>query len=323
MRPLITVCIPTYKRAAVLEIALRSVVEQRYASLEVAIGDDSPDRESEALVERFRAEAPFPIRYRRNEPRLGQSANVDALFRDAKGLYTILLHDDDVLLPGAIDRLATPVLRDRRLRVVYGKQRYIDAGGSELVEETRKWNRLYGRSGVSRAVENPLEACLVKSFPNDAFLIDSDLAREVGYHSDLRVYVDAGFGLRLGQALAPGEMWYEDAFVAGYRRSPDAVSISPTSRKTDHPNAAVSLYRAVTELSLPASSEYARECFVRAIIDSTVKGFALRKNRTEAMRLFASPIYGWRKRLSMRGAYHLALIITPHVDRMRRYEACN
>jgi glycosyltransferase involved in cell wall biosynthesis len=321
MRPLITLCIPTYKRPAVLEIALRSIIEQGFASLEVAIGDDSPDMESEELVERMRAEAPFPIRYRHNQPGLGQSANVDALFREAQGRYLILLHDDDLLLPGAIDRLTAPVLRDERVRVVYGKQRYIDDAGHELPEETEKWNRIYERTGASRAIANPLEACLVKSFPNDAFLIDADLARSVGYESDLHVYVDAGFSLRLGQALGPGEMWYEDAFVAGYRRSLDAITTSARSRKIDHPHDAVLLYRAVSEISLPAAAEYARESFIRAIVDSAVKGFALQKNRLAALRLFSSRTYGWRNRLSARGAYHLALIISPAFDRLRRYGA--
>lgn len=320
VQPLVSVCIPTYKRPALLCIAVRSALEQEYAPLEIVVSDDSPDDSAGAEIEALRAATRVSIRYRRNEPNLGQSANVDQLFRDARGTYLILLHDDDVLLPGAVARLMAPVLHDPRVRVAFGRQQYIDEEGATLVDETQTRNRLFD-GDLAGAVANPIEACLLQQFPNDSYLIEAALARRIGYRSDIdtAVAVDVDFGIRLGRALAPGEMVFVDAFVAGYRRSGDAISASAIWRQRDHPADAVKLYGVVSALTLPASAEYARRAFLKTAIDALVKGLAQRRQRATALRLFLSSLYGWRKRLSLKGMYHLTLIAFPALDRLRRY----
>jgi glycosyltransferase involved in cell wall biosynthesis len=321
-RPLISVCIPTFKRPAMLKLALQSAIEQRYEAMEILVGDDSPDDSAVPLVEAMRDATKISIRYKRNDPTLGQCANVDQLFRDARGAYLTLLHDDDVLLPEALTRLMEPILRDRRVRAVYGKQNLIDDRGAFLAEETHHHNNSrFGTDLASNAADNPIEACLLQQFPNDGFLIETALAREIGYCSPLATVaaVDTDFGIRLGRVLAPGELSSVDAFVTSYRRWPNAISVSATWHKTDHPADAVKLYRLVTALDLPASSEYARRAFLKTIVDALVKGLAQQGDRASALRLLFSSIYGWRKRLSPRAAYHLALIASPAVDRIRRY----
>jgi hypothetical protein len=321
--PRISVCIPTYRRPDLLEAALQSVLEQDVAPAEIVVGDDSPDEASTAVVDRVRATTAVPIRYQRNVPSLGQSRNVDRLFREATGAYLILLHDDDLLLPGAIAALAQPVRDDARVKAVFGKQNLIDAAGTFLPDATRELNIRYGRhERASGAVPGPLEACLLQQFPNDAYLIATELAQTIGYPDDpeIGVRADLHFGIRVGQALAPGELWYVDAFVGSYRQSPDGVSRIAATRKTDHPVAGVGLYRTLERLDLPPASEYARAYLMRSFMDSMVKGFALRRDRRTALRLYASPSYGWKKRLSPKGAYHLALIAAPAVDRLRRYD---
>jgi len=321
-RPLVSVCVPTYKRPALLELALGSICAQGYAPLEIVVGDDSPDDAAAAVIERVLRATTIPIRYQRHSPRLGQSRNVDDLFRRANGRYVVLLHDDDLLLPDGIAHLMGPILADPKVRVTFGKQNYIDPSGAVLTEETRAHLRLFEGERAVRAVANPIEACLLQQFPNDAYVIETQLAREVGYQSPSAtvVAVDADFGIRLGRALMPGEMMFVEAFVASYRRSDDAITMSAAWRRTDHPADAVKLYRVVSALDLPASSEYARVVFLKTVIDALVKGFAKRGDRVTALRLFWSSLYGWRKRLSLRGAYHLALIAHPNIDRLRRYE---
>jgi glycosyltransferase involved in cell wall biosynthesis len=320
-RPLVTVCIPSYKRPKLLELALQSVIAQDYGAVEIAVGDDSPDDAAEPAIERARSLSTFPIRYRRNVPKLGQNANVDSLFQEARGTYLILLHDDDLMLPGAISALMAPVLDDARVRVVFGKQTLIEADGTPLPEATRALNITFGRDRESGPIDKPLEACLMQQIPNDSYLIETALARSVGcrLEDEIGVYVDIDFGIRVGQRLEPGEMWFVDAFVGSYRNSPDSISWSPVSRRIDHPTAGVALYRSVASLDLPPSSEHARQFLFRAFGNQMLKGFALQGDRATALRLFTSAAYGWRQRLSARGAYHLALIAFPGIDRLRRY----
>ena len=236
-QPLVSVCIPTCNRPEALGQALQSVVEQDYGPLEIFVSDDSRDAASEPVVERARARTAFPIHYSRNEPRLGQNANVNHLFGQAGGEYLILLHDDDLLSPGAVKQLMAPVLSDRRVRVVFGKQRVIDAGGTYMPEVTRRRLATFRLDRPSVALDHPLEAGLLQQFPNDSYLIDSRLARETGYRSkdEIGVLGDLDFGIRVGRALAPGEMVFVDAFLASYRISSDALTTSPASHKRDKP----------------------------------------------------------------------------------------
>ena len=76
--PLITVAIPTYKRATTLKETLDSVLTQ----------DDADD------VEIIR------LRYYKNETNLGMTGNWNRLYTLAKGEWVCMLHDDDCLLPG-------------------------------------------------------------------------------------------------------------------------------------------------------------------------------------------------------------------------------
>lgn len=320
-RPSVSVCIPTYKRPQALRQALQSVIEQDYAPIEILVGDDSPDAASEPIVEQARNTTAVPIHYERHEPRLGQNANVERLFSGARGEYLILLHDDDILSPDAIRELMAPVLADRRVRVVYGKQRVIDDFGNYLPEETRKRLATFRLDRPSVAADNPLEAALLQQFPNDSYLIDTRLACEIGYRSadEIGVCCDIDFGIRVCQALTPGEMVFVDAFLASYRFSNDAISISTASHKRDKPVAASQLYRSLAALNLPPSSEYARQYLLLGYVSHMVKGFALQRQRVAALRIFLSAAYGWRRRLSLKGAYHLALIVTPEIDRLRHY----
>jgi len=321
IRPLISVCIPTYKRPDLLELALQSVLQQNYTAIEILVSDDSPDAAAQAVIERTRGVAAFPIRYGRNPTQLGQNANVNKLFRDARGAYLMLLHDDDLLHPGAISRLVAPVVADPRVRVVFGKQDVIDADGALLPEVTHRRLRTFRLDRPSVAPHSPLEAGLLQQFPNDSYLIETNLARAVGYRSAAEIGVcgDIDFGIRIGQALAPGEMVCVDEILASYRLSPDAISTSTASHQRNKPIATSQLYRALTVLDLPAASEYARQYLLVGYIDHMVKGFALQRERVQALRLYFSSTYGWERRLSLKGFYHLALILAPELDRIRRY----
>lgn len=91
---LVSLCIPTYRRAKHLEQTLRSVLAQTIADLEVLIVDDaSPDNTPE-IVSRFKDPR---IRYTRNEKNLGVPYNYNYAFSLARGEYVALIEDHDIL----------------------------------------------------------------------------------------------------------------------------------------------------------------------------------------------------------------------------------
>lgn len=108
--PLLTVAIPTYNRAATLRRALDSVVSQLPAEggVEIRISDNaSPDATPAVAAEYCRL---FPcIRYSRNDRNRGSDFNMHKLVQESSGDYVFMLSDDDLLLPGALDRILTLV----------------------------------------------------------------------------------------------------------------------------------------------------------------------------------------------------------------------
>jgi len=108
--PLLSLCIPTYNRAALLGEALDAIVGQLDAEaagqVEIVIADNASPDNTEAFVAGFRAAHPgAPIVYFRQPQNLGGDANVNTLLKLARGDYLYILSDDDILLPGAIARL--------------------------------------------------------------------------------------------------------------------------------------------------------------------------------------------------------------------------
>lgn len=97
----ITIAIPTYKRAALLEEAVDSALFQNNScNYEIIIVDNNPERgdETEKLVLRKYCQVPN-IRYYKNKSNLGMFGNINRLFSLSRTHWLVMLHDDDVLFP--------------------------------------------------------------------------------------------------------------------------------------------------------------------------------------------------------------------------------
>lgn len=53
MNPLISICIPTYKRQRLLVETLKSVLNQTYSKIEIIVSDNDPKKSSEKVVLNF------------------------------------------------------------------------------------------------------------------------------------------------------------------------------------------------------------------------------------------------------------------------------
>jgi len=100
-RPMVTIGIPTYNRAADhLRAALESALAQNYQPLEIIVSDNcSTDNTGEVVA----SYADPRIRYVRHDPGLGPLGNFNYCVQAAKGDYLLLLHDDDLIDPDMIE----------------------------------------------------------------------------------------------------------------------------------------------------------------------------------------------------------------------------
>lgn len=128
---LVSIVMPTYKSRYFAQ-ALESALAQTYPALELVICDDNADGAIEALLAPRLADAPFPIRYHRNTPRLGELVSTIKGIGLAQGEYVKFLHDDDVLAPDCIAQLVEAIERNPGTAMASSRRQRIDGDGQPL-----------------------------------------------------------------------------------------------------------------------------------------------------------------------------------------------
>ena len=102
LRPLVSIVLPTYKRARVLPHAIRSVLAQSYANWELIVVDDHSPDDTAQVVAGF---ADPRIRYLRNDPNLKLPRTLNRGHSLARGDFLTWTSDDNLFAPGAIEAM--------------------------------------------------------------------------------------------------------------------------------------------------------------------------------------------------------------------------
>lgn len=225
----ISICIPTCNRDFLLEEAIKSILSQTYAPWEILIGDDSSNDLSSKLVNKLKHETSLRINYFKNNPRLGQADNVNALIDKISGEKMVLLHDDDILLPDALENMKNCFETNPDIEAVFGKQYIINEIGEINLSATENLNEYFFRT--SKFAKNKIssfETGIVQQFPNDCYMIDSAIAKETRYRSKEEIgnAGDFDFGFRLG--LRGCKFYFLDMFIAKYRVTSSSVARNGT-----------------------------------------------------------------------------------------------
>lgn len=101
-QPLVSIVLPTYKRAHLLAQAIRSVLDQTYANLELIVVDDNSPDDTAAVVQSF--DDPR-IQYVKNDPNLKLPRALNRGFSLTRGDYLTWTSDDNLLVPTAIEKM--------------------------------------------------------------------------------------------------------------------------------------------------------------------------------------------------------------------------
>jgi poly(ribitol-phosphate) beta-N-acetylglucosaminyltransferase len=125
--PLVSFCVPTYKRSRYLQSLLEGLSDQLGEfpyTFEVVIADNASPDNTREVVTAF--EQILPIRYLRHDENIGGPANVQFVMMQAAGRYVVYLADDDCILG---EQLATTIARmeaDPGIAVVFAPWKLYD-----------------------------------------------------------------------------------------------------------------------------------------------------------------------------------------------------
>ena len=125
--PLVSIGVPTYERAATLELAIASALGQTHSRLEVVVSDDGSADGTESLCRAAAARDPR-LRYIRHEQHIGPTANFNAVLAAWRGDYVLLLADDDWFDPDYVERCLALLLSDPDIALAAGRARYVRNG---------------------------------------------------------------------------------------------------------------------------------------------------------------------------------------------------
>jgi glycosyltransferase involved in cell wall biosynthesis len=102
----ISICIPTYNRAAHLRNCLHSIILNNKKSaidFEVCVSDNCSTDETEKIVRQ--AQSSIGIKYQKNPGNLGLAGNFLKVVGMAEGEFVWILGDDDLMMPNALEEL--------------------------------------------------------------------------------------------------------------------------------------------------------------------------------------------------------------------------
>ncbi|ADW71517.1 glycosyltransferase [Granulicella tundricola] len=313
-QPLVTICVTAYRRPTMILQSLLSCTTQDYRPLEINISDDSPNDLVEKMVRSVAVPEGIKLSYRRNIPSLGEPGNVNSLFEHASGQYLLLLHDDDVLLPGAIRALVNAMADTPAAVAAFGGQDVItDSGELDPIESKAISQRFKQEPHLAGIITDPLLCSLEHRFPNDGYLVESAAARAIGYRSVAEVgrAGDCDFAIRLGLH------YQERSFIL----VADTISQYRLTKGSSRTNVGICWrhYEVLAKMeNLTLQQTAARDELMEfytpyALVDNAVFG-----QRQKALSIFFAK--GYRRQSSfVRRAYHLLLIFFPQIYRLRRF----
>ena len=138
--PAISIAIPGYNRPDLLAQCLESIVAEVERSgtdrVEVWVTDDRSTRRSAIETARGFAERHQYIGFRLNPTNIGLERNLIEACHPCRGEFLLILGNDDMLHPGALDEMLADIDASRHDLMVYGKVR-IDNEGEIISEPAR------------------------------------------------------------------------------------------------------------------------------------------------------------------------------------------
>jgi glycosyltransferase involved in cell wall biosynthesis len=106
---LVTIGIPTYNRSGCLVKAVRSALAQTYSHIEVVVSDNAS---TDDTLLRMREIDDPRVTLLKQPKNLGMIGNFNACLNAARGTLFLMLSDDDLMEPDAVEQLSRPFLQE-------------------------------------------------------------------------------------------------------------------------------------------------------------------------------------------------------------------
>jgi glycosyltransferase involved in cell wall biosynthesis len=124
--PLVSICLLTWNRAAVIGRSLDSLLAQTYQNFELVINDDCSTDETEAVCREYE-KRDARVRYYRNPTNLRYSGNSNAAVSRSSGEFVMFAHDGDLYHPELVSKWVAALQEHPTAAIAFCGQNIMDA----------------------------------------------------------------------------------------------------------------------------------------------------------------------------------------------------
>ncbi|RYG53448.1 hypothetical protein EON80_32705 [bacterium] len=199
-----------------------------------------------------------------------------------------------------------------RPQVCFGLQAVADANGHVHDHVTTKLNAEYGRVPSRFGIQRePRWSALMGQIPNNGWMINTALARSVGYSTSAEVShaCDFDFGLRVAQkTVESGGEWVLCPQVVSVVRLSDNSILRSTGPRTNYSDATWNL---IEHYQLPPDGEAWRRDRLRRTAMGAMKKWLSQGRNLRAARVYFSSNFPPQRRFSKRGLLLGLMVFLP------------
>ncbi|MDQ6982149.1 MAG: glycosyltransferase family 2 protein [Mariprofundus sp.] len=153
--PELSICIPTYNRAPILDETLRHLAEIDGIRLEVIVSDNASDDLTAEVANKFKDKF-CRFSYHQQSENIGPGLNIQAALNLATSEFSYFLSDDDRIVPDSFRKILNMFQNNPEIVAVYGNHCEFDpyTGKEYEIAKTIKSEEIYSDQDRGKLFEN-------------------------------------------------------------------------------------------------------------------------------------------------------------------------
>ena len=218
---LVSVIIPSYNRAAYIEAAINSALDQTYGPVEVIVVDDGSTDGSYEKLQQWEERGKLVLLTHPERRNRGQSASINLGIQQAAGSYIAILDSDDMF---AKEKLADQVAfleANPEIGMVYGQGHAVDADGNFLF-------KVPGDGHQEPSDPNRLLLDCYMALPGGSLVRRSVFEKAGLFEESFRAGQDHDMAIRIMEATRCA---YLPKLAFYYRKHDDSISVKGLERR--------------------------------------------------------------------------------------------
>jgi glycosyltransferase involved in cell wall biosynthesis len=228
-QPLVSICMPSFNGADVIDDALESALEQDYDNLEIVVVDDCS---TDGTWERLRDRYADRIVVKRQSRRQGHQRNWNSSVRASSGEFVKFLHQDDQIEPDCVSKMARVLVAEPTVGLIFSRRRVrvVTPDEAEPVWLDEAEHLQYGFRQLAPINEGHalVEQLLASGFkenwvgePSNVMVRRSGFERLGGFNLHVRQSTDLDLWIRF---MADQGVAFVDEALATYTVSPGSLT---------------------------------------------------------------------------------------------------